>query len=103
VGGGGKKERKKKWGGGGGVLWEKSGGEKKEKKKLKGNKQNWFYLFVHFCLMLLFDAKCRIVKICLEEVYDIFYHKWFVYISIAYTIHNCLYLFITLFKFYKSM
>jgi hypothetical protein len=32
-----------------------------------------------------------------------FYHKWFVYISIAHTIHTSLYFFITLFKFYKNM
>jgi hypothetical protein len=41
------------------------------------------------------------VKIYLEDVYDIFYHKWFVYISIAHTIS--LYFFITLFKFYKNV
>jgi hypothetical protein len=32
-----------------------------------------------------------------------FYHKWFVYISIAHTIHIFLYFFITLFKFYKNV
>jgi hypothetical protein len=31
------------------------------------------------------------VKTYLEDVYDIFYHKWFVYISIAHTIHISLY------------
>jgi hypothetical protein len=56
-------------------------------------------------MFTLFGAKCRIVKIYLEDVYDIyfFYHKWFVYISIAHTIHIFLYFFITLFKFYKNM
>jgi hypothetical protein len=34
------------------------------------------------------------VKIYLEDVYDIFYHKWFVYISIAHTIHISLYFFL---------
>ena len=43
------------------------------------------------------------MKIYLEDVYDIFYHKWFVYISIAHTIHISLYFFITLFKFYKNV
>ena len=60
--------------------------EKKKKKKLKGN-----------------GAKYRIVKIYLEDVFDIFYHKGFVYISIAHTIHISLYFFITLFKFYKNV
>ena len=32
-----------------------------------------------------------------------FYHKWFVYISIAHTIHIFLYFFIILFKFYKNV
>jgi hypothetical protein len=32
-----------------------------------------------------------------------FYHKWFVYISIAHTIYISLYFFITLFKFYKNV
>ena len=32
-----------------------------------------------------------------------FYHKWFVYISIAHTIHTSLLFFITLFKFYKNV
>ena len=53
-------------------------------------------------MFTLFGVKCRIVKIYLEDVYDIFYHKWFVYISIAYTIYISLYFFITLFKFYKN-
>ena len=44
---------------------------------------------------------CWIVKIYSEDVYDIFYHKWFVYIFIAHTKHISLYFFITLFKFYK--
>jgi hypothetical protein len=53
-------------------------------------------------MFTLFGAMCRIVKIYLEDVYDIFfYYKWFVYISIAHTIS--LYFFITLFKFYKNM
>jgi hypothetical protein len=52
-------------------------GEWKRKKKLKGN-----------------DAKYRIVKIYLEDVFDIFYHKGFVYISIAHTIHISLYFFL---------
>ena len=51
-------------------------GEWKRKKKLKGN-----------------GAKYRIVKIYLEDVFDIFYHKGFVYISIAHTIHISLYFF----------
>jgi hypothetical protein len=55
-------------------------------------------------MFILFGAKCIIVKIYLEDIYDIFfYHKWFVYISIAHTIHIFLYFFITLFKFYKNM
>ena len=72
----------------------------KERKEKIEREQTKLVLFV---CSFLFDAKCRIVKICLEEVYDIFYHKWFVYISIVHTIHNCLYLFIILFKFYKSV
>ena len=36
---------------------------------------------------------CKIVKIYLEDVYNIFYHKWFVYIYIAHTIHISLYFF----------
>ena len=32
-----------------------------------------------------------------------FYHKWFVYISIAQTIHISLFIFIKLFTFYKNM
>jgi hypothetical protein len=54
-------------------------------------------------MFILFGTKCRIVKIYLEDVYDIFYHKWFVYIFIAHTIHISLYFFITLFKFYKNI
>jgi hypothetical protein len=54
-------------------------------------------------MFTLFGVKCRIVKIYLEDVYDIFFHKWFVYISIAHIIHISLYFFITLFKFYKNM
>jgi hypothetical protein len=54
-------------------------------------------------MFTLFGVKCRIVKIYLEDVYDIFYHKWFVYISIAHTIYISLYFFITLFKFYKNV
>ena len=54
-------------------------------------------------MFTLFGAKYRIVKIYLEDVFDIFYHKGFVYISIAYTIHISLYFFITLFKFYKNV
>ena len=54
-------------------------------------------------MFVLFSAKRRIVKIYLEDVYDIFYHKWFMYISIAHTIHIFLYFFITLFKFYKNV
>jgi hypothetical protein len=54
-------------------------------------------------MFTLFGAKYRIVKIYLEDVYNIFYHKWFVYISIAHTIHISLYFFITLFKFYKNV
>ena len=72
--------------------------KKRRKKKLKGKKLNWFYLYVY-----LFGAKCRIVKIYLEDVYDIFYHKWFVYISIVHTIYISLYFFIILFKFYKNV
>ena len=45
-------------------------------------------------MFTLFGVKCRIVKIYLEDVYDIFYHKWFVYIFIAYTIHIFLYIFL---------
>jgi hypothetical protein len=54
-------------------------------------------------MLILFGAKCRIVKIYIEDVYDIFYYKWFVYISIVHTIHISLFFFITLFKFYKNM
>ena len=46
------------------------------------------------------------MKIYLKDVYDIFYHKWFVYIFITHTIvtiHISLYFFITLFKFYKNV
>jgi hypothetical protein len=32
-----------------------------------------------------------------------FYHKWFVYISIAHTIHISIYFFITLFNFFKNV
>ena len=52
------------------VWWEKRGsGKESRKKKLKRKKLNWFYLYVHF---VLFGVKCRIVKIYLEDVYDIF-------------------------------
>ena len=56
-------------------------------------------------MFILFSAKCRIIKIYLEDVYDIyiFFHKWFVYISIAQTIYVSLYFFITLFKIYKNV
>jgi hypothetical protein len=54
-------------------------------------------------MFILFGVKCRIVKIYLEDVYDIFYRKWFMYISITHTIHISLYFFITLFKFYKNV
>ena len=54
-------------------------------------------------MFILFGTKCRIVKICLEDVYDFFYHKCFVYIFIAHTIDISLYFFITLFKFYKNL
>jgi hypothetical protein len=54
-------------------------------------------------MFTLFGAKYRIKNIYLEDVYDIFYHKWFVYISIAHTIHISLYFLITLFKFYKNV
>jgi hypothetical protein len=40
-------------------------------------------------MFTLFGAKCRIVKIYLEDIYDIFfYHKWFVYISINNILFN---------------
>ena len=54
-------------------------------------------------MFTLFGVTCRIVKIYLEDVYDIFffYHKWFVYISIVDKIS--LYFFTTLFKFYKNV
>ena len=42
------------------------------------------------------------MKIYLEDVYDIFYHKWFVYISITHNTHFSIF-FITLFKFYKNV
>jgi hypothetical protein len=56
-------------------------------------------------MFTVFGAKYKIVKIYLEDVCDIyfFYHKWFVYISIVHTIHIYLYIFITLFKFYKNV
>jgi hypothetical protein len=54
-------------------------------------------------MLTLFSVKCKIIKIYLEDVYDIFYHKWFVYISIVHTIRISLYFFITLFKFYKNV
>jgi hypothetical protein len=44
-------------------------------------------------MFTLFGTKYRIVKIYLENVYDFFYHKWFVYISIAHKIHISLYFF----------
>ena len=44
-------------------------------------------------MFTLFGAKYKIMKIYLDDVYDIFYHKWFVYISIAHTIHISLYFF----------
>ena len=73
-----------------------------------------FFLFLSFIfeksiliLLILYQRTrelwCRIVKIYSENVYDIFYHKWFVYISIVHTIHIFLYFFITLFKFYKNV
>ena len=64
---------------------KKGGLENKEKKNLKGKKLNWFYLYIHFVW-----CNRTIVKIYLEDVYDIFY-KWFVYISIAHTIHISLF------------
>ena len=34
------------------VWWQKRGsGKERRKKKLKGKKLNWFYLYIHFCLM----------------------------------------------------
>ena len=54
-------------------------------------------------MFTLFDVKYRIMKIYLKDVYDIFYHKWFVYIFIAHTIYISLYFFIILFKFYKNV
>ena len=52
------------------MVGKKGEWKRKKKKNLKGKKLNWFYLYVH-----LFGAKCRILKIYLEDVYDIFYHK----------------------------
>jgi hypothetical protein len=54
-------------------------------------------------MFIFFGAKYRIVKIYLEDVYDNFFHKWFVYIFISHTIHIYLYFFIILFKFYKNV
>ena len=61
----------------------KKGSGKERKKKI-----GFIYMFT------LFGAKCRIVKIYLEDIYDIFYHKKFVYISIAHIIHIFLYFFL---------
>jgi hypothetical protein len=67
VGGGEKRGKKKEKRNGEGVYGEKKKGEEKNK-KLKGKK-----LIGFICLFILFDVKCRIVKIYLEKVYDIFF------------------------------
>ena len=69
-----------------------------------------FFLFLSFIFEKVFSFshfvlknQGALVKIYLEDVYNIFYYQWFVYISIAHTIHIFLYFFITLFKFYKNV
>ena len=55
-------------------------------------------------MFTLFGAKCRIVKIYLEDVYDIFFLIINgLYISLLHTQYTFLYFFITLFKFYKNV
>jgi hypothetical protein len=82
MGGGEKKKeitRKKEMGSGVYVYGGKKGRvEKKEEKKIEREKTK----------LVLF------VKIYLEDVYDFFYYKWFVYISIAHTIYISQYFFL---------
>ena len=65
-----KEKRKKKWEGG--VLWEKKWRGKERKEKIEREKTKLVLVVCSLCLMPLFDTKCRIVKICLKEVNDIF-------------------------------
>ena len=90
MGGGEKKGNKKEKRNGewGLRVCEKKGGSGKRKKKLKGKNEISF-----ICMFTLFGAKYRIVKIYLENVYDIFYHKWFVYISITHNTHFSIFFF----------
>ena len=55
-------------------------------------------------MFILFGAKCRIVKIYLEDVYDIFFIINGLCISLLHKQYTFLYFFfITLFKFYKNV
>ena len=56
----GKKKRNEEWGLR--VWWGKRGSRKERRKNKIG----------FICMFTLFDAKCRIVKIYLEDVYNIF-------------------------------
>ena len=91
-----KKERKKSgvyvYGG------KKGGGKERRKKFWKGKTK-----LVLFVCLLCFVQSVELWKFISRMSMIFFYHKWFVYISIAHTIHNSLYFFITLFKFYKNV
>ena len=50
------------------VWWEKRGSEKERRKKI----WKWNNKISFICMLILFGAKRRIVKIYIEDVYDIF-------------------------------
>ena len=77
----------------------KRGGEKKGKKKIERQKIILVLFVCSHCLM----QSVKLWKFVEKKSTIFFYHKWFVYISIAHTIHICLHFFITLFKFCKSV
>ena len=66
------------------VWWEKRGSGKERRKKNCG----------FICMFTLFGAKCRIVKIYLEDVYDIFFIINGLCISLLHTLYIFLYLFL---------
>jgi hypothetical protein len=60
-----------------------------------------FFPLLNFSLLFFYFPSPSFVPYFFS-FFIFFYHKWFVYISIAQTIHISLYFFITLFKFYKN-
>ena len=74
MGGGEKKKetkKKKEMGSGVYVYGGKKGRVEKERRKKKFERENIGFI----CIFTLFCAKYRIVKIYLDDVYNIFYHK----------------------------